>query len=355
MYRAAFSFLILLSQAVVGALAATVTYDWEVTWVDAAPDGFARSVIGINGQWPCPPITANVGDTVVVNLKNGLGNQTTGLHFHGLRQINTNFMDGASMVSQCPVIPGLSIKYEFVVTEPGTYWYHSHNMGQYPDGLRGVLIVNDPQDPYCEDYDEEVIVTVTDWYHSLTLPLAQNMLLPSNTNFTPPIPESFLINEGKDFNIPFQVGKTYRVRVISFAALASFMINFDSHTMDVIMTDGSYVQKQVVDTLRVAPAQRYDFLLTSKKEDSGKNIPFLVAMDANRDFTVPGAVWPANQTGYLITDPSLPNQGVDVVDVFQPFDEGEYAPLNKKHALDPVTKTWVLDFSFCRDVNNYTR
>lgn len=47
---------------------------------------------------------------------------------------------------------------------PGTYWYHSHNMGQYPDGLRGPLIVHDPLDPYAGKYDEEVILTVTDWY-----------------------------------------------------------------------------------------------------------------------------------------------------------------------------------------------
>lgn len=64
---------------------ATVTYDFEVGWVTANPDGaFARPTIGINGQWPIPQITANVGDQVVVNVLNSLGNQTTSLHFHGL-------------------------------------------------------------------------------------------------------------------------------------------------------------------------------------------------------------------------------------------------------------------------------
>ena len=95
--------------------AATVTYDFEVTWVNASPDGFERPVIGINNQWPCPPIQANVGDTVVVNVKNSLGNQTAGLHFHGINQINTNYMDGASMVNQCPVPPGTTATYEFLV------------------------------------------------------------------------------------------------------------------------------------------------------------------------------------------------------------------------------------------------
>ena len=29
----------------------TVVYDWNIGWVTAAPDGFARPVIGVNGQW----------------------------------------------------------------------------------------------------------------------------------------------------------------------------------------------------------------------------------------------------------------------------------------------------------------
>ncbi len=40
---------------------------------------------------------------------------------------------------------------------------HSHNMGQYPDGLRGPFIVKDPYGPYQDDYDEEYILTISDW------------------------------------------------------------------------------------------------------------------------------------------------------------------------------------------------
>lgn len=66
---------------------ATVTYDFDIGWVTANPDGaFDRPTIGINGQWPVPRITASVGDQVIVNVNNSLGNQTTSLHFHGLYQ-----------------------------------------------------------------------------------------------------------------------------------------------------------------------------------------------------------------------------------------------------------------------------
>ncbi len=43
-------------------------------------------------------------------------------------------------------------------------------MGQYPDGLRGPLIVHDPNDPYAGKYDEEVILTVSDWWVAPCLP-----------------------------------------------------------------------------------------------------------------------------------------------------------------------------------------
>jgi len=36
-------------------------------------------------------------------------------------------------------------------------------MGQYPDGLRGPLIVQDPNDPNQGSYDGEVVLAVSDW------------------------------------------------------------------------------------------------------------------------------------------------------------------------------------------------
>jgi iron transport multicopper oxidase len=105
--------LLLLPSAI---LAATVTYDFNITWAIANPDGqFSRRTIGINGKWPIPTIEVNRGDRLVVNMHNGLGDQDTSLHFHGLFQNGTGYMDGPAGVTQCPVGPGQSIKYDFVV------------------------------------------------------------------------------------------------------------------------------------------------------------------------------------------------------------------------------------------------
>jgi iron transport multicopper oxidase len=106
---------------------ATKTYDFEVSWVSANPDGLQeRSVIGINGQWPIPSINVTKGDQVVINLKNSLGNESTSLHFHGLYQNKTTHMDGAVQVSQCEITPGSTFTYNFTVSElPATTYEHT--------------------------------------------------------------------------------------------------------------------------------------------------------------------------------------------------------------------------------------
>lgn len=101
-------------------------YTWSIGWVRASPDGFSRPMIGINGQFPCPPLIANMGDTFKITVTNNLGNQSTAIHFHGIFQTNTTFSDGPAMVTQCPIQPGASFVYEFTVNQPGTYWYHAH-------------------------------------------------------------------------------------------------------------------------------------------------------------------------------------------------------------------------------------
>jgi iron transport multicopper oxidase len=99
------------------ARAATVTYDFNISWVTANPDGMAdRATIGINGQWPVPTIRVNVGDRLVVNVLNSLGNESTSIHFHGLFMRGAAYMDGPVSVTQCPIPPGERFTYNFTVS-----------------------------------------------------------------------------------------------------------------------------------------------------------------------------------------------------------------------------------------------
>ena len=98
------------------AIAKVVKYDWSIDWVTANPDAaFPRPVIGINGQWPCPQIDVDLGDYLIVTIHNNLGNESTGLHWHGLNQYGHATMDGSAGTAQCPVPPNSSFTYSFPV------------------------------------------------------------------------------------------------------------------------------------------------------------------------------------------------------------------------------------------------
>lgn len=89
-------------------------YHWVISDINANPDGVIRPMVVINGQFPGPMIVCNEGDTIVVNVVNQAKNATA-IHWHGIFQNGTNFMDGTAGVTQCPIAPAHSYRYEFTV------------------------------------------------------------------------------------------------------------------------------------------------------------------------------------------------------------------------------------------------
>ena len=95
-------------------------YDFTISEHTIAPDGYLTNVTIINGQFPGPTIEANWGDTIRrsfdkyhltkwslttsgVTVHNNLTNlKGTSFHWHGIRQFQTNFLDGVPGVTQCP-------------------------------------------------------------------------------------------------------------------------------------------------------------------------------------------------------------------------------------------------------------
>ncbi|KAG6087576.1 hypothetical protein E4U15_007641 [Claviceps sp. LM218 group G6] len=302
------------------AAAATLNYDFNVTWVRANPDNaFERPVIGINGQWPIPIIECNVGDRIVINLNNQLGNQSTSLHFHGLYQNGTNQMDGPSGVTQCGVPPGSSITYNFTVDQPGTYWYHSHNDGQYPDGLRGPVVVHDPEFPYSKEIDQEVVLTLSDWYHDEIRDLIPQFLSKTNPTGAEPVPNAALINDTQNVTVSVQPGKTYHFRVINMGAFAGQYLWFEGHKMRIVEVDGVYTKQAEADMIYLSAAQRVSFLLTTKN-DTNANFPFVASMDTSLFDQLPKDL-NYNSTGWLSYDKTKTLPDPALVDELNPFDD----------------------------------
>ncbi|KAA1479404.1 laccase [Dentipellis sp. KUC8613] len=241
-----------------------------------SPDGVERSTVLAGGTFPGPVIRANKGDNLQIRVFNDLTDTSmdvvTSVHWHGISQHNTNWADGVTSVTQCPIIPGESFLYNFTASDQaGTYWYHSHYSTQYCDGLRGPLIVYDPEDPHKGLYDvddESTILTLTDWYHYL-----------STDPNRPPIsqPSSTLINglgrysngststDGPLAVVNVVHGKRYRYRLISISCDANFIFSIDGHSMTIIEVDGGNVKPLRVDSIQILAAQRYSFILEANQ------------------------------------------------------------------------------------------
>ncbi|KAI8363888.1 multicopper oxidase-domain-containing protein [Blakeslea trispora] len=260
------------------AQAARVVYDWNITYATANPDGlFERKVVGVNGAWPLPVVEANLNDTLVINVNNQL-DTFTALHTHGMFQNNTPWMDGPVGVTQCAIAPGLSLTYEFNLTQHGSYWIHSHYMGQYMDGLRTPFVIHHPNETYS--YDHDVIVPLQDWYHDQSPNNLAIFMSENNPTGAEPVPDSGFLGNGNDFKLDFVPGKTYRLRLINTSGFSMFYFSIDGHDLDIIEIDGIDVQRKTVKSVYLTAAQRVSVLVTAK---NSTDINYYMHADMNTD------------------------------------------------------------------------
>jgi FtsP/CotA-like multicopper oxidase with cupredoxin domain len=88
----------------------------------------------------------------------------TSIHWHGL--ILPNLMDGVPFVTQNPIPPGKSFRYDFPLKQSGTYWMHSHYGLQEQLYNSAPLIIWTPEER--AKADRQVVVMLSDF--SLTPP-----------------------------------------------------------------------------------------------------------------------------------------------------------------------------------------
>lgn len=65
-------------------------------------------------------IEADWGDEIEITVTSSLETNGTGVHWHGLRQLGSNEMDGVGGLTECPLVPGGSKVYRFKATQYGT-------------------------------------------------------------------------------------------------------------------------------------------------------------------------------------------------------------------------------------------
>uniref|UniRef100_A0A2C9K905 Plastocyanin-like domain-containing protein n=1 Tax=Biomphalaria glabrata TaxID=6526 RepID=A0A2C9K905_BIOGL len=134
-----------------------------------AADGYAKGIKVANRMMPGPAIEVCLGDTIEVTVNNHLeSSEGTSIHWHGILQYGSQFMDGVAMVTQCPISFNSKFTYRFNASSAGTHYWHGHAGTQRADGLYGPLIVRQPpsKEIYHTTYDYDLpehVITITDW------------------------------------------------------------------------------------------------------------------------------------------------------------------------------------------------
>jgi len=255
---------------------AVLYYSLNILNVTLALNGVPRTVYTFNGTMPGPPLYANVGDTLVINVTNYL-HIGTSVHWHGIFQTGTPEYDGVSYLTQCPIPYGTSLIYNFTVQQWGTYFYHSHTGTQYGDGMRASLVIYNTPEIYASYYDEEIIIHLIDWYNTLESKLLTFYLSPPSKGVEP-VPDSTLIDGFGYFDCskyngtcyqrpqiakvyPVKKGTRYRLRIINSSSFAHYHFSIDNHNLTIIEADGVDYNMYTTEALEINVAQRYSVLL----------------------------------------------------------------------------------------------
>ncbi|WWD02112.1 hypothetical protein V865_000150 [Kwoniella europaea PYCC6329] len=283
---------ILSSDFEITSVPSTREYWFDIGTTTANPDGYTRQIYTVNGQFPGPLIEVNQGDTLVVHVQNNLGTPQA-IHWHGLFQNGSSYMDGVPGITQCPIPPGGSFTYEFPITnEGGTYWWHSHYSNDLQEGIYGPLIVHDTQDPLKrgQDYDEDRVVLVGDWWHDRTQVIVDGLISSAGYRGTvaSPEPDTLLINgvgeancssslypSGASCNPPTRpeisllASKRVRLRFINTASHSHLRVSIDNHELNVVEADSTAVWGPTIHELPISEAQRYSVIIDTNKGKAG--------------------------------------------------------------------------------------
>lgn len=241
-------------------------------------DGHSRGILTANRLLPGPSIQVCENDIMVVDVVNRVPGQGVTLHWRGQPQVETPFMDGVPMITQCPIPSYTTFQYKFRASAPGTHLYHAHSGAEASDGLFGAFVVRqaDKLEPQKKLYDYDLndhVMVISEWSHGFAI---QSILDPKPLSV-----ESLLVN-GKGsrmddtksdnpaplsaFNV--KPGKRYRFRVAYAGGVKGCPITLkvDKHMLKLIALDGHPVVPNDVTSIVLGRGERADFVLTTDQK-----------------------------------------------------------------------------------------
>jgi len=127
--------------------------------------GLTIDAWGYNGRTPGPVIEAVEGDHLRIYVTNRLP-EATSVHWHGV--LLPCGMDGVAGLTQKPIAPGETFKYEFMLRQSGTQMYHPHfdEMVQMAMGMMGMFVIHPRGGAATTDapaVDRDFAIMLSEW------------------------------------------------------------------------------------------------------------------------------------------------------------------------------------------------
>ncbi|KAK1751366.1 Dihydrogeodin oxidase [Echria macrotheca] len=253
-------------------------YELTVTQEVIAVDGYLANRTLFNGQYPGPLIEADWGDVLRITVHNNLTNfNGTTIHWHGIRQQDTNWQDGVPGVTQCPVKPGSSQTYEFRAMQYGSSWYHGHFSLQYSNGLYGPLVIHGPS---SGNWDVDLGPwLISDWYHEdafgllyfefhtdrAAIPVSQ--VLNGHGRFNCSTTDPRCVNPTHPhYNVTFVSGTKYKIAITNTGTLLTQTFWIDGHNFTVIGNDFVAIEPYTTDVITLGIGQRYEIIVEANAD-----------------------------------------------------------------------------------------
>ena len=122
-------------------------------------DHVTQGLVSLEDNAPPPLIWLRQDQRAILDYTNRLEDYST-IHWHGIR--SPNAMDGVPYLTQFPVAQNETFRYEYTPPDAGTFWYHPHcmTMKQMAQGLTGVLIVDEKNNP---GFDADIALNLKDF------------------------------------------------------------------------------------------------------------------------------------------------------------------------------------------------
>ncbi|XP_010553062.1 PREDICTED: laccase-7 isoform X2 [Tarenaya hassleriana] len=229
-----------------------------------------RQVItAVNGSLPGPTLLVREGDTLVVHVVNQSPHNIT-IHWHGIFQRMSQWSDGPSMITQCPIQPGQKYTYRFTVTgQEGTLWWHAH-ASFLRATVYGALVIR-PRDGHSYPFpkpDKEIPILLGEWWNADVVEL-ENIAVA--TGVPPNNSDAYTINglpgdlypcsKDRMFSLRVVKGKRYLLRIINAAMNIQMFFKIANHKLTVVTVDAVYTNPYVTDVIVIAPGQTVDAIL----------------------------------------------------------------------------------------------